>query len=438
MTFPQWPFTRSVLIITSSALISLADLEGIGEDAPYPFPIPVRYTFVLGDPERGPEPDPQYLPLDLEWDEERVRETVNTGHPYRDYGHFRLKTNAVYSVSNGNGLSELTDEEILEALDRYEPSQPWSDGDHVHYSLLRPPEEATMPVNGWPLVVYCPGVGAVGRKEIPRPVLSPGYADQVPNEAVWATDYFRLHYPGYVVVMHPQGRTVEYGRVPYERTPVLYAYLEVIDHLVAAEPIDPHRLYPIGFSMGGATVWQLLLERPDFFAAAVPLAGNPFSVGNPEAALLRNIPIWMQIGNRDTWNGSARYLQAYQQLEDLGAPYIRFWEIQDLRHEAYPLNSLHVPEWLFAQRLRPPPVVLEAVQFDREASAFLQFAFTTTGGFSYHLQKGSGDPGSIEWNDVPESRIEGTGERVTLRHMIAPEEENGAHWFRILAGGSSE
>jgi len=411
-------------VATSSGLF------GLGTDAPYPFLVPVRYTFMLGDPERGPEPDPQHLRFELEWDEERVQATVNRRHPFRDYGNFQLLESAVFAVSNGRGLSDITDEAILEVLDRYEPSKPWEEGTDVYYSVLRPPEEATMPEGGWPLVIYCPGVGAIGRTEIPRPVLSANYPDRVPNEAVWATDYFRAHFPAYVLAMHPQGRTVEYGTIPYERTSVLHAYLEVIDHLMETEPIDPHRLYPIGFSMGGSTVWQLMLERPNFFAAAAPLAGNPFALGNPEIATLKNTPIWMQVGNRDTWNGSARYIQAYQELEAIGARSIRFWEIQDLRHEDYPLNSLHLPEWLFAQRLFPPPVVLETVRIEREEASTLELSFPTQAGFLYWVQKGSGTLGETEWMEVPDSSLEGTGEVITLTMPVDSGEP--ASWYRFV------
>lgn len=428
------PWTPAVAILCGLAGFHQG-LKAIGTDAPNPFPAPVRFQSLLGDPDRGPEPEPQYLPIDIEWDEERARETVNQGDPYRDYGHFRLTLGALFTVNNGSGLTEVTDDEIREVLDRYEPAVSWDDGEHVRYSVLRPPEDTQMPENGWPLVVYCPGSGAVGRQDIRRPNLSEGYPDRVPDEAVWATDYFRAYYPAYVLVMHPQGRTVNYREGPYERTPVLHGYLAVIDHFMETEPIDPKRVYTLGFSMGGSTIWQMLLERPNLFAAAAPLAGNTWSFGNEAAARIKDIPIWMMIGNQDTWSGSARYIRAYHDLTDLGAERLRLWEIQDLAHQDLPLKSLHLPEWLFSQTMDREPlvalpqIVLSEVRLIPGEVPAARIAFETKQGFEYWLQTATLNTGTIEWTDVSGASVSGSGDIHSLEAPL--ESEPRERFFRV-------
>ena len=45
--------------------------------------------------------------------------------------------------------------------------------------------------------------------------------------------------------------------------------LEIVDALRREFAIDERRMYIAGNSMGGAGVWNVLANRPDFFAAAV-------------------------------------------------------------------------------------------------------------------------------------------------------------------------
>ena len=77
------------------------------------------------------------------------------------------------------------------------------------------------------------------------------------------------------------------------------AVFEIIDGLLQEFPIDPQRIYLMGFSMGGAGIWNYLQQRPGFFAAANPQAAAGGTL-NPEA--LKNTPIWTTIGIDDSAN----------------------------------------------------------------------------------------------------------------------------------------
>ncbi len=60
--------------------------------------------------------------------------------------------------------------------------------------------------------------------------------------------------------------------------------------------IDPNRVYLSGFSMGAFGTFDTACERPELFAAIVPLAG----AGEPEnASSLKHVPTWALHGEKD-------------------------------------------------------------------------------------------------------------------------------------------
>jgi predicted peptidase len=80
--------------------------------------------------------------------------------------------------------------------------------------------------------------------------------------------------------------------------------LALIQDLKKRYPIDENRLYLTGLSMGGSGTWNLILDRPDLFAAAVPICGradtNALNNLSPEKlAQLRRLPIWVFHGEKD-------------------------------------------------------------------------------------------------------------------------------------------
>lgn len=408
-----------------------APLYGLGTDLSYPPPETRRYQNLLGDPTLGPKPEEQHLPIDIEWDEERAQETVNQGNPFEEYAHFRLTENALYTVENGDGISDMTDAEILEAISRYEPAVDWEDGAQARYSLLRPKEELTVPDDGWPMVIYCPGTGAIGRQDIPEPNLAENYPDRLPDEAIWGSDYIREYYPAFVVVMHPQGRTHTYpDDGSTQTTEVLEAYKGIIEHLMATEAVNPRRVYVLGFSMGGTSTWQLLRQRPDLFAAGAPVAGRPLQPvppGPPIQEPLLDIPIWMFMGNEDTWSGSARYIRTFHDLQDAGAEKVRFWEIQGMRHESKPLSNLNMVHWLFEQEKPPPRPEIQPVVRD----GHMEIRLDSIPGFHYQLQVRDSFPGTAgDWQPVDGQQASGNGEIIRFEQEL-PGDTDSSFW-RVL------
>lgn len=77
------------------------------------------------------------------------------------------------------------------------------------------------------------------------------------------------------------------------------AVFEIIDSMLQEFPIDQQRIYLMGFSLGGAGVWNYLQARPGFFAAAQPQA---LSGRDLDPEVLKNTPIWATIGLNDNAN----------------------------------------------------------------------------------------------------------------------------------------
>lgn len=66
--------------------------------------------------------------------------------------------------------------------------------------------------------------------------------------------------------------------------------LELVKKLAEGLPIDPQRIYMIGYSMGGFGTCHLMAAEPDLFAAGVAIAG--FGYGD-HADTLKKEPLWL-------------------------------------------------------------------------------------------------------------------------------------------------
>lgn len=209
------------------------------------------------------------------------------------------------------------------------------------YRLLRP--AAPVPGRRYPLVVYLHGAGEVGSdnrrqlNDLPSLMVTPEYrerfdcfvlAPQCPAGANWTTQ------------LVPPGDDVAADSV----TPALPAITAVL----ADHPIDPRRVYLTGFSMGGFGAWELAAQRPDLFAAIVPVCGG----GDPSAASkLVNMPVWAVHGAQDK---AVPPEQSQRMVDALtaagGQPRLNI--LPGIGHEskwAYALDS-GVLDWMFQQR----------------------------------------------------------------------------------------
>jgi predicted peptidase len=71
----------------------------------------------------------------------------------------------------------------------------------------------------------------------------------------------------------------------------------LLDEALKLYVVDKKRVYLTGLSMGGYGTWFLALSRPERFAAVAPICGG----GDPDQACrLRDVPVWVFHGSKDT------------------------------------------------------------------------------------------------------------------------------------------
>ncbi len=202
-----------------------------------------------------------------------------------------------------------------------------------------------------PLVVFLHGVGERGYdnerqllngvqafaegemlKRYPCYVLAP----QCPPDARWSGADIRT--------------AVTWSETPTEPVRLL---MGLIEQLLREHPdIDPKRVYLTGLSMGGAGVFDLLMRRPEWFAAAIPLCGG----GDPaQAHRIRGVALWVFHGRLDEVVPPFRSRHIVEALRRQGQP-VRYTEYDSLAHAIWHQTYYNpqVMRWLFAQRKDQP------------------------------------------------------------------------------------
>lgn len=156
------------------------------------------------------------------------------------------------------------------------------DGVILPYRLFEPAK------NEWqvyPMVVFLHGSGGTGTDDQGQ------FKDLIVPPTVWAFPENQEKHPCYVLVLQGPDRP----SWPHVRIPALKALL---DSIIAANPIDPNRIYISGLSMGGMGTWAIIQEYPEYFAAAIPVCGGG-DMNELEGILNNHLPIWAFHGEVD-------------------------------------------------------------------------------------------------------------------------------------------
>jgi predicted peptidase len=163
------------------------------------------------------------------------------------------------------------------------------------YRLFRPTAKGNLP-----LVVYLHGSGGQGDDNQKQLGLG-----NIFGTRVWLLPENQEKFPSYVLVPQSNRGWVRYDpeklkKDQYEMVPGpgqgVSLALEVIDAVRREFPIDDHRIYVTGQSMGGAGTWNMIASRPGFFAAAVPCCG---SISKDDGTSSPETPLWNFHGDSD-------------------------------------------------------------------------------------------------------------------------------------------
>ncbi|GEO10707.1 phospholipase [Segetibacter aerophilus] len=211
-------------------------------------------------------------------------------------------------------------------------------GEKLRYRLLKPVDYD--PQKKYPLVVCLPYGGQPGTDTI-RQIEGASAAE------ILSEDSNRRKYPAFLFVPNvPNG--AGWGGVPNYPT-VDTLVFQTLDALMQQESgIDVKRCYVTGISRGGYGTWHFITNRPNMFAAAIPVCGG----GDPQLAPnIVNVSVWAFHGEKDKnvpVNGSRNMISAIQKAG--GRP--RYTEYKGEGHDIWYQVS-KTPglwDWLFAQK----------------------------------------------------------------------------------------
>ncbi|MHB8790245.1 MAG: carboxylesterase family protein [Desulfobulbaceae bacterium] len=180
----------------------------------------------------------------------------------------------------------------------------------IKYQLSKPDTDSNeSSIEQYPLVVYLHGAGERGTDNSKQ---IKGLAFLGNGSSAQARE-FRKEYPCFVYVPQCPLHASWEGAV-------LSNVINTIEHLKSTRPIDPKRLYLIGYSMGGSGVYELAAAYHDFngqlFAGIIRLAGQS-SFDNRVHEIIAKTAIWIHIGMLDTLLRVEKAREAYTRLKKI-------------------------------------------------------------------------------------------------------------------------
>ncbi|MCU0276775.1 MAG: prolyl oligopeptidase family serine peptidase [Acidobacteria bacterium] len=218
-------------------------------------------------------------------------------------------------------------------------------GEVMPYRLFKPKTE---PGRRYPLVLFLHGSGGSGTDNLKQLERANWFGG-----LVWALPDNQRRHPCFVVA--PQSNEnwppvrLRDGQLPE----ILLGpgrdrlAIEIVEKLAAELPVDRSRIYVTGHSMGGAGTWHVLAERPDLFAAGVPVCGRAHPATLKK---LIRMPIWNFHGELDKIEPVATSRDIIAELRRLGGQPL-YSEYPGVEHNVFMwvYTEPALVEWLFAQ-----------------------------------------------------------------------------------------
>lgn len=114
----------------------------------------------------------------------------------------------------------------------------------------------------------------------------------------------------------------------YDLAPVA----DLLDDVLARYPIDPERVYLLGFSMGGGGAYRMAFDYGDRFAAMIAIAGHTPEATPEHVLAVRRFPFLAIHGDRDFRVPLAPARRMAEALERDGAPEFEFRLVPGMDH----------------------------------------------------------------------------------------------------------
>ncbi len=212
------------------------------------------------------------------------------------------------------------------------------------YRLFRP--QSTQKV---PLVVYLHGSGGLGDDNLKQLGLGNRFGTRV-----WLLPENQARFPCYVVAPQTDRGWIRYD-YSYNPAKELPGYgdgarlaMQIVESLCREFNIDQRRIYLTGNSMGGSGAWNVLANRPDFFAAAVIACGG---VSPDDGSGSPATPLWAFHGDADEVVpvSSARDRMAARRRAGGHPIYTEYPGADHNGTNRLAFTEPELPRWLFSQ-----------------------------------------------------------------------------------------
>ena len=200
-----------------------------------------------------------------------------------------------------------------------------------------------------PLILFHHGAGGLGNdniKNLESPLISE-----------WAGKERQMRNPSFILAPQIPITKNFIGENGKPRTGIMKVHIraihEIIDNLEQEFSIDTDREYITGLSMGGECTWLSLIERPDRFAAAVPICGGDWIIDMKAKEIgekFSKLPIWVFHGDEDeivSVEVSRKFVKA---LQDAGGN-PKYTEYKGVDHDSWSLayRDNELIDWFFSQ-----------------------------------------------------------------------------------------
>ena len=206
------------------------------------------------------------------------------------------------------------------------------DGFTLLYQELKPSQ--LRPKKKYPLVIFLHGMGERG---------SDNTKQLLHGSQMFLNPVNQEKYPAYVIIPQcPEGKT-------WKRDDVAPTVISLIEKYKNLPQIDDSRIYIIGLSMGAYGIYDIVTRRPDLFAVAVPICGEPNAEKLPVA---KDIAFSIYHGDADQAVPVEGSREAYVVLKKAGCKHLRYTEFAGTTHNSWnpAFNTPDFLSWIFSKR----------------------------------------------------------------------------------------
>ena len=133
----------------------------------------------------------------------------------------------------------------------------------------------------------------------------------------------------------------------WSRSEMIKSLINLVEKVVQKYDVDDSRVYITGLSMGGFGTIALANERPDLFAAALPVCGGAdFS----DYSNLKRLPIWFFHGSEDDEHPASYSEKIYNALKDQNKD-VKLTIYDGVGHNSWDLtyDNQEIYDWLLSK-----------------------------------------------------------------------------------------